>query len=161
MTAGVCRRSGWWRRFCRGVDDGGCLFSAYGPIYMSTEKQTGKTGRREHWRGGKRRKEYKRIIHSKRWNALRTAYIGSHPFCEECMARGIMDQPAEEVHHVRPIGTGRSWEEMCALAFDAGNLRSLCHDCHVAAHRRQRKEGKGGKEPSEDVKAWLDRFLHA
>lgn len=143
------------------------------PIYMRTGGKTeqssgnvdgrvkaGQAGRRGgggHWRGGKRRKEYKRIIHSKRWHALRSAYIGAHPFCEECMARGIMDQPAEEVHHVRPIGTGRSWEEMCALAFDAHNLRSLCHDCHVAAHRRPRK---GGKEPSEDVKAWLDRFLH-
>lgn len=127
---------------------------------MNRKGDTEKAGRRGgggHWRGGKRRKEYKRIIHSKRWHALRSAYIGAHPFCEECMARGIMDQPAEEVHHVRPIGTGRSWDEMCALAFDAHNLRSLCHDCHVAAHRRQRKEGK---EPSEDVKAWLKRFLH-
>lgn len=102
------------------------------PIYMRTGGKTeqssgnvdgrgkaGQAGRRGgggHWRGGKRRKEYKRIIHSKRWHTLRMAYIGSHPFCEECMARGIMDQPAEEVHHVRPIGTGRSWEEMCALA---------------------------------------------
>ena len=109
---------------------------------MNRKGDTEKAGRRGgggHWRGGKRRKEYKRIIHSKRWHALRSAYIDAHPFCEECMARGIMDQPAEEVHHVRPIGTGRSWEEMCALAFDAHNLRSLCHDCHVAGPT----DGKG------------------
>lgn len=103
-----------------------------------------------------RRKEYKRIIHGKRWHALRTAYIREHPFCEDCLRNGILDQRAEEVHHVRPIGTGRTLEEMSALAYDPGNLRALCHDCHVLAHKRI---DRGRREVSGDVAEWLKGFL--
>lgn len=106
--------------------------------------------------GGGRSKDYKRIIHSKRWNALRTAYIAEHPFCEDCMAAGILDQKAEEVHHIRPIGMGRDFAGMCALAFDPHNLRSLCHACHVRAHGKLRR---GRTTTDEGMEAWLRQFL--
>ena len=111
-------------------------------------------GRRRDSRRGNRR-EYKRIIHSKRWSVLRRQYMAAHPFCEECMAAGVLDVAAEEVHHVKPIGTGRDFSEMCALAFDWGNLRALCHDCHVKAHQ---SIARRGHEVSEGLRDWLRGF---
>ncbi len=107
----------------------------------------------------RRREEYKRLIHSKRWSQLSKAYKRAHPFCEECMKHGIWDQPSEEVHHVQPIGSGKTWGEMESLAFDVGNLEALCHDCHARIHQRMRRERSRGHGASDDVSRWLsDNF---
>lgn len=71
------------------------------------------------------------------------------------MAAGVLDVAAEEVHHVQPIGTGRDFSEMCALAFDWGNLRALCHACHVKAHQTIARRGHA---VSEGLRAWLKGF---
>lgn len=98
--------------------------------------------------------EYKRIIHSREWAALRRRYITAHPLCEDCLQRGIYDAVAVEVHHVKPVGTGRTWAEKCALAFDEHNLRALCHDCHVRAHKTER-HALAAAQRSGEVKDYL------
>ena len=55
--------------------------------------------------------------------------------CEACLADGRA-VPAEDVHHVVPIERARTFGEMERLALSAGNLRSLCRNCHEAEHRR-------------------------
>lgn len=77
--------------------------------------------------------------------------------CEECLKKGILDQPSEEVHHIRPISTGRSWHEMVTLAFDPDNLEALCHDCHTEIHRQLNRK-RNGKPVSQDVKEYLKNF---
>lgn len=119
--------------------------------------------KQEEVKGDKGRKAYKRIIHSKRWSEMSRAYKAVHPLCEECLKRGIVDSPATEVHHVRPIGSGRTVAEMEALAFDANNLEALCHDCHAMMHKRLRRYRMADgtkKEPSADaaVRSFLSGF---
>lgn len=112
----------------------------------------------------RRRKEYKKIIHSRQWIALSRAYKAAHPLCEECLKKGIVDSPATEVHHIRPIGSGADFGEMKALAFDEGNLEALCHDCHVAAHKRIRSDrlrvnrNEDGKADDPALSAFLKDF---
>lgn len=107
----------------------------------------------------RKRLEYKKIIHSKRWATLSRAYKAAHPFCEECMKQGIWDSPSEEVHHIKPIGTGKSWDEMVALAFDENNLEALCHECHTAIHQRLNRQKYHAHKVDGEVSRWLkDNF---
>lgn len=78
---------------------------------------------------------YRRLINSPRWRRAREAKLRRQPLCEDCLASGRAVM-ATEVHHVVPLSRGRSYGEMERLAFDPANLRSLCRDCHAAAHRR-------------------------
>lgn len=78
---------------------------------------------------------YRRIINSAAWRRLRDTYYRAHPLCEACLADGRA-VPAEDVHHVVPIERARTFGEMERLALSAGNLRSLCRNCHEAEHRR-------------------------
>ena len=73
---------------------------------------------------------YKRMIQSVRWAKLRREKIKLNPLWQDCLESGI-NTPAQEVHHVTPCETARSVKQMEELMFNLGNLRSLCHECHV------------------------------
>lgn len=77
--------------------------------------------------------DYRRMLASRRWRQLRAWKLGADPCCERCLLAGLY-VPATEVHHKTPAmsATGMRREQ---LMFDRLNLESLCHDCHVAAHR--------------------------
>lgn len=108
-----------------------------------------------------KRRYYKVLIQSRRWHELREWYISRHPFCEECERRGILDQRAEEVHHVKPIGTAKDKSGMERLAFDKDNLQALCHECHVRVHRaikQAKRTGREVKPRDEAVDAFLREF---
>jgi 5-methylcytosine-specific restriction endonuclease McrA len=89
--------------------------------------------------------DYRAIITSKRWRELRGAYmlkneINNGGFCEQCVKNYFVGGPrpnrATEVHHIVPIETAHTREEMEALAYDESNLMALCRDCHHEAHRQ-------------------------
>lgn len=71
------------------------------------------------------RGEAKRFYARSRWRRLREIKLASTPLCEACDRRGVVT-PAVHVHHVLPRATH------AALAFDIGNLESLCQPCHNA-----------------------------
>lgn len=107
-----------------------------------------------------KRRFYKEIIHGRKWHNLREWYIARHPFCEECLKAGILDQMAEEVHHVTPIGTGHTREQMLALAYDPGNLEAVCHDCHEKLHKAiKTKQMRGGRNSDPAVSKWMDKMF--
>ena len=64
--------------------------------------------------------------------------LESNPLCEDCLSRGVLTV-ATQVHHVTPLetATGAMKER---LAYDFNNLRSLCADCHRAAHQNRKAE---------------------
>ena len=75
------------------------------------------------------------IYDSREWKELRAAKLRStNGLCEECMKQGIVTS-ARCVHHVVPIETARTKEEMRRLAFDWNNLMSLCKSCHARIHK--------------------------
>ena len=77
------------------------------------------------------------IYNSKEWKELRIAKLRStNGLCEECMKEGIVTS-ARCVHHVVPIETARTKDEMRRLAIDCGlqGLKSLCFACHARIHK--------------------------
>ena len=91
------------------------------------------------WRGvsDKVAKDKSEIYNSKQWQELRIAKLRStNGLCEECMKEGIVTS-ARCVHHVVPIETARTKDEMWRLAIDCGlqGLQSLCFACHARIHK--------------------------
>lgn len=83
------------------------------------------------------KEEKARIYNSREWKELRAAKLRStRGLCERCLAQGYY-VPATLVHHVVPIETARTKDELRRLALDCGlqGLQSLCTACHGAVHR--------------------------
>jgi len=78
---------------------------------------------------------YSKIYNTRRWRDLRAWWLIHHPLCQRCLALGVVRE-ATEVHHVTPISTGTTLEQMLSLGFDAMNLESLCSECHIKTHRK-------------------------
>lgn len=84
----------------------------------------------------KQRKDKQDIYNSREWQELRIAKLRANPLCEECMKQGIATS-ARCVHHIVPIETARTKDEMKRLALDCGlnGLISLCFACHARIHK--------------------------
>lgn len=80
---------------------------------------------------------YQDIYQDPRWKRLRAAKFGVNPLCEKCEEKGKVTL-TQEVHHKIPFQTGKTQEEIEALAFDWDNLQSLCVPCHKEADRKLR-----------------------
>ena len=87
-------------------------------------------------RSQKQRKDKQDIYNSREWQELRIAKLRANPLCEECMKQGIATS-ARCVHHIVPIETARTKDEMKRLALDCGlnGLMSLCFACHARIHK--------------------------
>lgn len=78
--------------------------------------------KKRNWRGvsDKVAKDKQEIYNSREWKELRIAKLRStNGLCEECMKQGIVTS-ARCVHHVVPIETARTKDEMRRLAIDCG-----------------------------------------
>lgn len=75
------------------------------------------------------------MIQSTAWRDLRGRKLKECPLCEECQREG-RTVPATEVHHIVPVESVSSVEQMRRMMFNPGNLESICHTCHVEIHRR-------------------------
>lgn len=75
-----------------------------------------------------------KLYNSQRWRDLRAIKIQQSPLCEICISEGVV-RPTEEIHHITPISTGLTYEDMQVLCYDFGNLQSLCRDCHREIHK--------------------------
>ena len=93
--------------------------------------------KKRNWRGvsDKVAKDKQEIYNSREWHELRAAKLRStNGLCEECMKQGIVTA-ARCVHHIVPIETAKTKDEMKRLAFDVNNLRALCFACHARIHK--------------------------
>ena len=89
------------------------------------------------------RADYRAMINSARWVELRAQVLSVRPLCVRCMHEG-RETLATEVHHISPVEDGATAEDRRRLMFDATNLQSLCHACHVAVHVELGRGGKRG-----------------
>ena len=96
---------------------------------------------------------YVKLVNCYRWQLLRRKKFIANPVCEDCAAKGIVT-PTEEVHHIKPIESGRDEAEMTQLAYDYNNLRSLCKACHAAYHAPPPP-----KAATADAAEFLEKFL--
>ena len=81
----------------------------------------------------RRNKKWQKYYGDKRWKQLREWQIRTHPLCQDCLFEG-RSVPAEEVHHIRPFGDGKTEEEKIELLLSPLNIVSLCKKCHDKRH---------------------------
>lgn len=100
--------------------------------------------KKRNWRGvsDKVAKDKQEIYNSREWKELRIQKLRANPLCEQCIkdgeAIGIPGgyiRSATCVHHIVPIETAKTKDEMRRLAFDVNNLRALCFACHARIHK--------------------------
>lgn len=106
-----------------------------------------------------RDKRYQRLLNSKRWRELRAWKLTNNPLCERCEAEGYVSS-AVDVHHIIPIESAMTDQEMERLAFDPRNLKALCINCHVQTHKEMgRKTVANMKERQEQsFERWKARL---
>lgn len=75
-----------------------------------------------------------KLYNSPFWKNLRKAKIQANPVCEMCLEEGKIS-PTEEIHHIKPILSGKDELEMAQIAYDYDNLISLCKECHHKIHK--------------------------
>jgi len=99
---------------------------------------------------------YQKLLNSKRWKELRVQCLQAKPLCERCAADGYV-RAAVDCHHIVPVETGRTLQEMERLAYDPDNIQCLCVPCHIAAHKEMHKGTKGNQQ--ERTTQRLARFM--
>lgn len=107
-----------------------------------------------------RRKDYRKLINSTRWQRVRAEVLARRPLCADCGERGVV-RPAREVHHIIPLESVTDAVRMASLAYDPLNLVGLCRECH---RRRHAELGKGGAAAAkarnrEEAEAFCRRML--
>ena len=103
-----------------------------------------------------RDRNYQRLLNSKRWQEVkRIVWQRTNGLCEECMKHGIV-RAGVDCHHIVPVETATTPQEMERLCFDINNVRLLCIACHSAIHKGM---GKGTRKLAiERAKQRQDRW---
>ena len=78
--------------------------------------------------------------------------------CELCKAEGFIT-PGVDVHHIRPVETAKSVQEMERLAYDPNNCQLLCIPCHIKVHQDMRTHTK--EKVKENKERARRRFMEA
>ena len=78
--------------------------------------------------------------------------------CEMCKAEGLIT-PGVDCHHIRPVETGRTVQEMEQLCYDPNNVQLLCVACHIKVHQEMRTHTK--EKVRENKSRARQRFLEA
>ncbi len=71
--------------------------------------------------------------------------------CEECLKDGIIT-PGVDCHHIVPVETGRTIQEMERLAYDVNNCRLLCIPHHIDAHVELRSHTRENVQERKQMK---------
>ena len=103
-----------------------------------------------------RDRNYQRLLNSKRWQEVkRIVWQRTNGLCEECLKQGIV-RAGVDCHHIVPVETATTPQEMERLCFDVNNVRLLCIACHSAIHKGM---GKGTRKLAiERAKQRQDRW---
>ena len=104
-----------------------------------------------------RDKRYQRLLNDKRWKLLRAqVFRRAGGLCELCKAEGFIT-PGVDVHHIKPVETGRTVQEMERLAYNPANCQLLCIACHIKVHQNMYSHTK--EKVRENKKRRSRRFL--
>lgn len=88
-----------------------------------------------------RMKETKPFYLSAAWKNTRKAYKQSvGGLCERCYKNGMVN-PAEIVHHKKPITEENMYDKNITLNWD--NLEALCRKCHAEVHEEMYMDRTG------------------
>lgn len=90
------------------------------------------------------------FYNSMAWKRLRNTYLSTHPLCEICLQHEKVE-PTEHIHHRVPWQRGINEEEKWKLFLDEKNLISVCSDCHMALHNKDRQYHLGSLDSLTDT----------
>ena len=81
---------------------------------------------------------YQRLLNDKRWwgdgGVKVKVWRRAGGLCELCKAAGFIT-PGVDVHHIKPVETGRTVQEMERLAYNPANCQLLCIEHHIKVHQ--------------------------
>ena len=86
---------------------------------------------------------YQKLLNSKRWQEVkRQVFRRTNGLCERCREEGIAAgilpdgyiKAGVDCHHIIPVESGRTEQEMEKLAYSLDNIRLLCLECHIKTH---------------------------
>ena len=102
---------------------------------------------------------YQKLLNSKRWKELRAAvFRRANGLCEMCKSEGFITTGVD-VHHIKPVETGRTVQEMERLAYNPANCQLLCVACHIKTHQEMRSHTK--EKVAENKARARRRFMEA
>ena len=107
-----------------------------------------------------RSKEYQRLLNSKRWRELKVwKHRKEEGLCEMCRAEGIV-RSGIDCHHILPVESATTMEEMTRLTFSPDNLQLLCVAHHQKVHKELGKNSKANrKQRREDAfNRWIEHL---
>ena len=100
---------------------------------------------------------YQRLLNDKRWKLLRAAvFRRAGGLCELCKAEGFIT-PGVDVHHIHPVETAKTVQEMERLAYNPANCQLLCIPCHIKVHQDMRTHTK--EKVKENKQRARQRFM--
>ena len=110
-----------------------------------------------------RDKRYQRLLNDKRWlEVKRMVWQRANGLCEDCMKQGII-RAGVDCHHIIPVETATTIQEMERLCYDwRNNIRLLCIQCHSNIHRGM---GKGTRKLAQErarqrQERWSDNLIN-
>ena len=106
-----------------------------------------------------RDKRYQKLLNDKRWAIVKgIVWKRSNGLCERCKAEGFIT-PGVDVHHIKPVETGRTVQDMERLAYNPANCQLLCVACHIKVHQDMRTHTK--EKVKENKERARRRFMEA
>ena len=115
-----------------------------------------------------RDKRYQKLLNSREWGEVkRMVWQRAGGLCERCKREGIAERgvpyitPGVDCHHIKPVESAKTVEEMKRLAYDPSNIELLCIPCHIKTHQEmyshtKEKVAENKARARERRASWLD-----
>ena len=85
---------------------------------------------------------YQKLLNSQRWTEVkRVVWQRTQGLCERCREEGFITAGVD-CHHIVPVESAKTVQEMERLAFNPANCRLLCVACHIRTHKELRSHYK-------------------
>ena len=102
---------------------------------------------------------YQKLLNSKRWAEVkRIVWQRAGGLCERCKREGFI-RAGVDCHHIKPVESAKTEEEMRRLAYNVSNIELLCVPCHIKTHQEMRSHTK--EKVAENKARARRRFLEA
>jgi 5-methylcytosine-specific restriction endonuclease McrA len=113
-----------------------------------------------------RDKRYQKLLNSREWGEVkRMVWQRAGGLCERCKREGIAERgipyitPGVDCHHIKPVESAKTVEEMKRLAYDPSNIELLCIPCHIKTHQEMRSHTS--EKVKENKARARQRFMEA
>lgn len=115
------------------------------------------------WNGKRMSRDprYQHLLNSKRWAEVkRQVWVRARGQCERCKREGYVTAGVD-CHHIKPVESAKTEEDMRQLAYDVNNIELLCVACHIKTHQEMRshkadKVAENKRRGAERRASWLD-----